>query len=54
MTDIATRTDQPPDKQRRISAKVRNAITAMVAGDVKTVTDGLRRRPRLRDGRHRR
>jgi hypothetical protein len=39
MTDIATRTDQPPDKQRRVSAKVRNAITAMVAGDVKTVTD---------------
>jgi hypothetical protein len=29
----------PPNEQKRISKKVRTAIDAMVAGDVKTITD---------------
>jgi hypothetical protein len=42
MNEIATKADQlpaGPDRPRRISHKVRTAITAMVAGDVKTITD---------------
>src|SRR5258707_606858 len=45
MKNITPSTDQPlevPDKPKRISKKVRSAIDALVAGDVKTIADAAR------------